>query len=385
MADDPIRCLEFFSGIGGLHYALKIANLNAEVIRAFDVNSIANKVYEYNFGLAPSNKTIDQLSIKDIDSCRAECWLLSPPCQPYTTGGRQLDIEDNRAKPLLHLIDLLPKLTVHPDYIFLENVKNFESSQSRDLLLEQLEILGYEVKEFLLSPIQFGIPNHRLRYYLTARRRNKRKEGDAKADSWPQRSSTIIRAWPPDQKSTNTELKPREEIGLDYFLEKDENAVKKSLVPEKYILRLYHFRLDIVRPSSTSTSCITKAYGSHHIQTSGSLVQTKRLEDTDYDWGDTQSLLSFGLRFLTPTEISRLHAFPGPEYQLHDLLRFEDSKGPLTNSYDQKDDYDPFIPPTCKPYLEFPDEVTRIQRYRLLGNSLNCWVVAELYKKMLFL
>jgi len=64
--------------------------------------------------------------VKDIDRYNATCWLLSPPCQPYTNGGQKKDTEDPRAKALLHLIDLLPQLDVIPKYVFLENVKNFE-------------------------------------------------------------------------------------------------------------------------------------------------------------------------------------------------------------------------------------------------------------------
>lgn len=83
---------------------------------------------------------------------------------------------------------------------------------------------------------------------------------------------------------------------LSEFLEDSDQVVKETMVPDRYILKLYKFRLDIVRPVDTVTSCITKvnlktclwfdvaneqdqqAYGSHHIQTSGSLVQTKQLE-----------------------------------------------------------------------------------------------------------
>lgn len=36
------------------------------------------------------------------------------------------DSEDQRAKPLLHLISLLSKVSNAPEYLFLENVKNFE-------------------------------------------------------------------------------------------------------------------------------------------------------------------------------------------------------------------------------------------------------------------
>ncbi|OAC97797.1 hypothetical protein MUCCIDRAFT_86847 [Mucor lusitanicus CBS 277.49] len=345
------------------HYALNIAQINAQVVEAFDVNEIANKVYQHNFKHTPSKqKTIDRLTVKDIDRYKATCWLLSPPCQPYTNGGRKKDTEDPRAKALLHLIDLLPQLNVIPKYIFLENVKNFETSQSRNKLVEQLDALGYEINEYLLTPTQFGIPNHRMRYYLTARRSSKPRE---KTESYIE-NSKIQTEW----MMSDTPIEESDLPSLSQFLEEGEDVdIKKWMVPERFILRLYKFRLDIVRPTDKHTSCVTKAYGSHHIQTSGSLVQTKDLECTDYNWDDTPSLLSFGLRFLSPTEVSRLHAFPGPAYQLS-------SNDANSNSN--------FSPPTCEPHLEFPQDVSQIQQYRLLGNSLNCWVVAKLYQCALF-
>ena len=45
-----LTALEFYSGIGGMHYALKAAMPSAVVLDAFDINHLANKVYEHNFG-----------------------------------------------------------------------------------------------------------------------------------------------------------------------------------------------------------------------------------------------------------------------------------------------------------------------------------------------
>ncbi|KAI8093147.1 S-adenosyl-L-methionine-dependent methyltransferase [Halteromyces radiatus] len=367
---EPVRCLEFFSGIGGLHYGLNIAGINAQVVASFDVNEIANKVYTHNFKKEPSKKTIDRLTKKDIERYQADCWLLSPPCQPYTQGGKMKDIDDPRAKPLLHLIRLLPTLDKRPTYLFLENVKNFEISQSRRQLIDQLVSLDYEINECLLSPIQFGIPNHRLRYYLTARYQSKKDNQNDDINSLQKNYDRPIHTtWPFDKKEQSFDIPE-----LECFLE--QHVDDSFTVPSRYILRLNKFRLDIVLPSSTKTSCVTKAYGSHHIMTSGSLLQTKKLETTEYNWEDTASLLEFGLRFLTPTEIARLHAFPMAQQYSSKLIQRENDS---TCSNPR-----PFFSPCGSPCLTFPDDITNQQRYRLLGNSLNCWVVAELLRCVLF-
>lgn len=46
-----LKALEFYSGIGGMHAALKSVRPAAQVLAAFDVNHTANKVYQHNFGL----------------------------------------------------------------------------------------------------------------------------------------------------------------------------------------------------------------------------------------------------------------------------------------------------------------------------------------------
>lgn len=166
--------IEFFCGIGGLHYGLEYAQPDAKVVQSFDTNTVANNVYFHNFKQKTSTKGIDILKSKDIKE--ANVWLLSPPCQPYTSGGKRLDTKDNRTAGLLNLIKLLPE--VKPEYFFLENVPNFEVSESRRLLVTQLIDLNYKVDEFLVSPVSIGIPNDRKRYYLAAKLTESKHEYD---------------------------------------------------------------------------------------------------------------------------------------------------------------------------------------------------------------
>ena len=42
------RVIEFFSGVGGLHYALKLANISHRVVHAFDMDEMALKTYQLN-------------------------------------------------------------------------------------------------------------------------------------------------------------------------------------------------------------------------------------------------------------------------------------------------------------------------------------------------
>ena len=67
------------------------------------------------------------------------------------------------------MFEVLPKLTMKPQYLLIENVKGFRESSMRSKVVETLTSLKYDIREILLSPTQFGIPNQRTRYFLMAR------------------------------------------------------------------------------------------------------------------------------------------------------------------------------------------------------------------------
>lgn len=94
---------------------------------------------------------------------------MSPPCQPFTRNGLQKDIEDPRTTSFVHLLELLPDLDI--ENILVENVKGFESSQMREMLVKVLNECDFSYQEFILSPNQFGVPNSRTRYYCLAKRK----------------------------------------------------------------------------------------------------------------------------------------------------------------------------------------------------------------------
>ncbi|KAJ2718756.1 hypothetical protein GGI07_005606 [Coemansia sp. Benny D115] len=370
-----LKCLEFFSGIGGLHYGLQASGIEGEVVMAFDMNENANTVYEYNFCLRPNNKAIDYLEVADIDRYRASCWLLSPPCQPYTRGGKYLDDEDPRARGLIHLLRLLPKLKSRPTHVLLENVMNFENSRSRVLLVETLGSLGFDIHECLLSPVQFGIPNNRLRYFLVARQSTRKDPEECRG--WTQQyldrgRDVVHTVWPfgPAVDTVGRETQPMR--ALQEYIDPAYDQVDTLRVPEAHILKRQRLEFDIVRASSSSageqiTSTFTKAYGSKHLIGSGSLLQTRRLDVVENGFGSPERLLGLGLRFFAPEEVARLHHFPYAA-ERDDRGKSEATDGRASIRY----------------VLAFPPTISQAQRLKLLGNSLNVLVVAELIRGVLF-
>jgi len=175
MADELLRRLsvvEFYSGIGGMHFALKGCSFPSKVVTAMEINTTANQVYKQNFGDTKLlQKNIEGLTVQEIDNLSADVFVMSPPCQPFTRVGLQGASKDPRTRSFLHILELLPELSRPPDYILMENVKGFETSDTRERFVGTLKSCGYSFQEFLLSPTQFGIPNSRLRYYLVAKKK----------------------------------------------------------------------------------------------------------------------------------------------------------------------------------------------------------------------
>ncbi|KAJ1560882.1 C-5 cytosine-specific DNA methylase, partial [Cladochytrium tenue] len=312
-----IRAVEFFSGIGGLHYGLEdmarqlrrasVAGVSAindlsalpadvaddggggtsagasgvasdallaaagdvAVVAAYDINTIANSVYAHNFGLRPSTKSIERLTAAELDTLATRhgvnAWLLSPPCQPFTVGGKQLDDADERSRGLLRLVALLeqggsdeepaPRLPSSlssgggstddkgtsgvdrsggvrkvPELVFVENVPGFEGSRCRGRLVAALLRRGLECWEFLVSPMQVGLPNDRRRYYLLAHRS----------------SSPRVHPLIHDLRAMVDGF-PREPPQLREFLEPlaDEAAASAYAVPAEFVLKRAGFRFDM--------------------------------------------------------------------------------------------------------------------------------------------
>ena len=251
-------------------------------------------------------------------------WLLSPPCQPHTRQGMKRDCEDARSDGLLHLISLLKSLKQTPDYILLENVEGFETSQSRELLLEVLKNQQYSVQEFILSPNQFQIPNQRDRYFLIARK----KAFPIPPEDIPRlgpcyriipfhptcvnityKSGTAEMGTKESHdlwNSLNTKCKPLSEF-LDSPMQLGTDLT--PFLVKQSVLQKSGPHLDIVTPNDKYSCCFTKAYRKYHRGT-GSLLQTTIPYQLPPVSRDLDNLMSLKLRYFTGTEMKRLHGFP---------------------------------------------------------------------------
>lgn len=272
-----LRVLELFCGIGGCAAAL---GDRAQIVAAVDINQVALSVYRRNFPSPPVHvRTIESLPAGWYRNQAADLWWLSPPCQPYTSRGRRLDLRDDRTQALLAVIERIAEL--RPAYVGLENVEGFHGSQSHQRLRVMLDACGYRVHEQVLCPTQLDIPNRRPRFYLVAaengilHNRNDRSRSEI---SGPKAGRFAVRQI--------LDLEPAESLWMpEDFRERYRGAVHV---------------VDAEDPLS-ETHCFTSSYGGSVVR-SGSYLATPH-----------------GVRRFSPAEILRLLGFPA-DFRLPDSL-----------------------------------------------------------------
>ncbi|XP_047327850.1 tRNA (cytosine(38)-C(5))-methyltransferase 2 [Impatiens glandulifera] len=346
---EPWRVLEFYSGIGGMRYSLMKAGVNAKIVEAFEINDIANDVYQHNFGHRPYQGNIQTLSVADLDSYKAHAWLLSPPCQPYTRQGLQKGSADARASSFLNIVELIPRLLQPPLMIFVENVVGFETSDTHRRMIGMLEDTMFVTQEFILSPLQFGVPYSRPRYFCLAKRKPSLFQNplfDKQLLRFPGPLSVVH----DDPSTGECNDKSHDELlnacePIDNFLEyrcnnsdnsESTNAsLSQYLVPSNQIER-WGDAMDIVYPDSKRCCCFTKSYF-RYVKGTGSLLATTSAKLKDKK---EASLEDKQLRYFTPREVANFHSFPEE--------------------------------------FSFPPHVSLRQRYAMLGNSLSVAVVSPL-------
>jgi len=158
-----MKAVELFAGIGGFRIACD--ELGIETIWANDIDSKASKVYRNQFG-ADVHKEGD--IAKFIDDIPPHDILTGGfPCQPFSSAGKKLGIEDERGTLFEKIVNILTKK--RPKYFVLENVKRLLSMDKGAhfaTILDALSRLDYLVEWRLLNAIHFGLPQNRERIVI---------------------------------------------------------------------------------------------------------------------------------------------------------------------------------------------------------------------------
>ena len=164
--------IDLFAGLGGFHIALE--ELGHKCVFASELREDLRKLYEINFPGVRIEGDITKIKPEDIPAHDILC--AGFPCQPFSQAGKRQGFKDEKDRG--NLFTYICKILEHhrPRYVFLENVANLKGHDDGNTwktIHQMLKDLDYEVAEpAILSPHQWGIPQHRKRIYIVCENRD---------------------------------------------------------------------------------------------------------------------------------------------------------------------------------------------------------------------
>ena len=164
------KFIDLCSGIGGFHTALK--DLGGECVLAAEIDTYAIETYKKNYGV-DSNNNLRDLTKKEMPDYDILC--AGFPCQTFSKAGSQQGFEEIRGTIFFDIVRILTE--TKPKFILLENVRNLVSHNNGNTwntIRKTLTEIGYLVPEnpFILSPLNFGIPQSRERVFIPCIRKD---------------------------------------------------------------------------------------------------------------------------------------------------------------------------------------------------------------------
>ena len=167
-AENPLRLIELFAGIGSQTQALTNIGIAHKVVAISEIDKYAIQSYEAMHGKA--NNLGDIRKIEELPD--ADLWTYSFPCQDISVAGKGAGIKEGTRSGLLFEVERLLRVASEkgtlPKYLLLENVKNLVSKKFKadfDKWLDFLAELGYTNYWKVLNAKDYGIPQNRERVF----------------------------------------------------------------------------------------------------------------------------------------------------------------------------------------------------------------------------
>ncbi len=159
---EPERVVDLFAGCGGLSLGFEAAGF---ATTGFEMVPAAAQTYSRNL----KGRCVEAKLEIGFDYPRADVVIGGPPCQPFSVRGKQQGMNDARdGFPVF--IDAVRRL--RPRLFLFENVRNlmFSHRWYLDMVLAELESLGYAVECRCLNAVHYGVPQNRERLIAVGHR-----------------------------------------------------------------------------------------------------------------------------------------------------------------------------------------------------------------------
>ncbi|MFI0826700.1 DNA cytosine methyltransferase [Streptomyces roseolus] len=176
--------VDLFSGAGGLSFGLEEAGWT--VAAAVDFDERARQTHEANFPGMSLRMDLGSPEERDrlvgmFEGVSVDLVAGGPPCQPFSRAGRskirdlvrqnRRDPHDRRKELWIAYLDVVKRL--RPRAVLMENVPDMGLGDDFFVIRtieDELEELGYATQVRLVDAWAYGVPQHRKRLILLARR-----------------------------------------------------------------------------------------------------------------------------------------------------------------------------------------------------------------------
>ena len=177
------RSISLFSGGMGLDIGLMQAGIDIQIGQDFDNSCIMTMQANGHQGIAGDIRNITSEEIlQKVNMKAGEPFLIcgGPPCQPFSTAGKRLGINDPRGSLFKEFVRMIDE--IRPRFFVMENVKglmssilkdeNGESTNTKvlDVILDEFRKLNYKTVYGLLDAVNYGVPQFRERFVLIGSR-----------------------------------------------------------------------------------------------------------------------------------------------------------------------------------------------------------------------
>lgn len=185
--------ISLFSGAMGLDIGLQKAGLNVVIGQDFEPSCVETMRANGHNVLEGDIREIKPEMFLELTGLHVgEPFMIcgGPPCQPFSTAGKRLGINDPRGSLFMDFIRMIDY--IRPRFFVMENVKGIVSSPVKhvsikerdkddpkqklgtvlDVVLSEFNRLGYKTVYGILDAVNYGVPQFRERFVLIGSRDN---------------------------------------------------------------------------------------------------------------------------------------------------------------------------------------------------------------------
>lgn len=183
--------ISFFSGAMGLDIGLEKAGLHIAIGQDLEMTCVETMRANGHNVLEGDIREIEPQRVLDLAGLDiGEPFLIcgGPPCQPFSTAGKRLGINDPRGSLFMDYIRMIDY--IRPRFFIMENVKGIMSAPLKhvpivernkneaeqqfgtvlEVILSEFDKLGYKTVYGVLDAVNYGVPQFRERFVLVGSR-----------------------------------------------------------------------------------------------------------------------------------------------------------------------------------------------------------------------